>query len=410
MSDGDIHISLDVADAIFPIKVDPTSTVVATNDKGIRNLSLVSYVTARDAAAGEYVYDQPTVGQAFNVDTWYVYRIFASFAIPDIPAGAVLTAASLFLYGYYDASTDDFDAYIHTSTYSNPLVKEDFDLFDGHQASGAYNGTILNNAWNSSSYSATWNEITFNAAGLAAILAKENDTFKMAMISKNDYDNTAATDYYDACQFYPSTEVGKEPYLSITFQIYKYMAGQSNIALSAASSIYADRKMSGQLNTVFNSGASMFADRKMSGQLNIIFNSALLLSRDKNLAAQADIVFDSALLLSRIFEMAGGQADIVFNTALEMCLAKIMAGQADIVFAAAAAMYAERAMTGQVDITFDSLMAMYAERGMTGQADIVFNGTLLLSRDLNLTAQADIILSTYLFMGLDGDSGLITRY
>jgi len=53
-------------------------------------------------------------------------------------------------------------------------------------------------------------------------------------------------------------------------------------------------------------------------------------------------------------------------------------------------MWANRGMAGQADISLDALMAMYAERAMTGQADIEF--------------------TPYLFMGIDGDTGLITRY
>ena len=205
------------------------TNVIASNDSYIRN-SNATYTTARNATAGDntgatYHY----VGAQNGGSVYYMWRSFASFAIPDM---ATLTAASLFLYGSADASTVDFDVYIHTSTYSNPLVVADFDLFTGHQASGVYNGTILNNAWNSSSYSATWNEIVFNAAGIAAILAAKNTTFRIVLISKNDYDNTApGVDTNEYVRFKTSSSAGLEPYLALTFT-----AGGTNFQINIGDS------------------------------------------------------------------------------------------------------------------------------------------------------------------------------
>ena len=190
------------------VSAGPTS-IIATNDGRIRNND-ATYTTARNATAGNYTDASFIIGQS---STYYINRSFASFAIPDM---ATITSASLFLYGNTDGSTVDFGVYILTSTYSNPFVVGDFDLFSGHQASGAYNGTVLNDLWNTSSYSASWNEFVFNADGLSAVLAKKNDTFLMAAISKEDYDNSANTDT-EYVWFENSTVAGKEPYLSITY-------------------------------------------------------------------------------------------------------------------------------------------------------------------------------------------------
>ena len=200
---------LDTRDAIFPVRVDPTS-VVASNDGYLYGYDASTYNTARNASSGR----GPNVAYGIGQSTGFtVQRAFTSFAIPDMVS---LTSASLFLYSYNDVSDVDFDLYIHTSTYSTPLAAGDFDLFDGHQASGAYTGTVLNDAWNSVSFQYDWNEITFNASGLSAIIAKKNDTFKMVLISKEDYDGSqpAASEY---SLFRSSSTVGSEPYLSITY-------------------------------------------------------------------------------------------------------------------------------------------------------------------------------------------------
>ena len=214
--DDVLTYEVDTRDAVFPIAVDPTS-VTATNDDTIRNYSDVAYATERDAAVGGDFTDSIAVGQVYmsGIPRWLTWRAFLSFAIPEMVS---LTSASLFLYGSTDESATNFNIYVLTSTYSNPIVVGDFDLFDGHQASGAYNGTTLNNAWSTTSYSATWNELSLNASGLSAVLAKKNDTFKVALISSKDSAGTAATSGSNEYVIFANTGfVGQEPYLSITY-------------------------------------------------------------------------------------------------------------------------------------------------------------------------------------------------
>ncbi len=196
----------------YPITVDPT-TVVTTNDCSIYSTD-ATYLTARNAVTGDavgsvYLY----VGQ--DSTGYYVYRPFLSFVIPDM---ATISAGSLFLEGNLDNSETDFNIQGFTATYSNPGVKEDFDLFDGWQASGAYNGTVLNDTWNTKGYSDTWNEIVLNAAGLAAILAKKNDTFLIALLSEQDKAADDPTEH-EYIIFESSTTSGKEPYLYITYTV-----------------------------------------------------------------------------------------------------------------------------------------------------------------------------------------------
>ena len=208
---GDIlTYEVNTAGAVYPIELDPTTSVTVTND-GRVYANNATYTTARNANAGT-ADGSIQIGQTTG---YYVIRSFFSFAIPNM---ATLTTASLFLYGYSDDSTTDFAIYLHTSNYSNPLVGEDFDQLDGWRASGTYVGTILNNSWNSSSYSTTWNQIDFNADGLTAILAKKNSIFKMVAISNEDYISSQPTQPENVW-FLNSANTGKEPYLSITFTL-----------------------------------------------------------------------------------------------------------------------------------------------------------------------------------------------
>ncbi len=206
---------IDTAGAVFPIEIDPTSEITAAND-GYAYSNNSTYTTARNAGTGTGNTDTLIIiGQQYATYTYSVRRGFLSFSIPG---AASVSACSLFLYGDYDGSTVDFDVYIHTSTYTNPLAKEDFDLFDGHEASGQYSGTILNDTWNSADFlSADWNEFTFNNDGLTAVLGSQGNTFKVAMLSKEDYDSSQPGSDTEWVRFNSSYTEDKEPYLSITY-------------------------------------------------------------------------------------------------------------------------------------------------------------------------------------------------
>jgi len=191
----------------------------ATNDGRIRSYDN-TYTTARDDGAEEQVLStQFTIGQSKAGEPFYLWRAFASFVLPEM---SVVTSVILFLDGITNSSGTDFEIYIFTSTYTDPLETGDWGLFDGHQASGAYDGTILNDVWDSDDYSATWNQITFNEAGRTAVLAAQNTTFKVALISKEDYGNsTPGDDEYII--FSPSFIAGEtEPFLEI---VYTYSEG-----------------------------------------------------------------------------------------------------------------------------------------------------------------------------------------
>lgn len=187
-----------------------TITVTATTDGNIYALH-ANYATARDTVTGgSAATTNLAIGQALSGD-YYVYRSFASFVLPSMES---VTACTLYVNGDIDNSTTDFEVYIHTSTYTAIQVA-DYELFDGRQAAGVHNGSILNNTWNSSSYSAGWNTLVFNAAGLNSIATYSGGTIKIALISKEDFSNSAPSDA-EFLSFDSSADGGTEPYLSIT--------------------------------------------------------------------------------------------------------------------------------------------------------------------------------------------------
>lgn len=73
-------------------------------------------------------------------------------------------------------------------------------------------------------------------------------------------------------------------------------------------------------------------------------------------------------------------------------------------------LYAVRNMTGSSNTVFDALLTMYAIRRLTGKSDTVFDAMLAMYAIRSLGGQADIEFTPYLYLGIDGDSGLVTRY
>ncbi len=160
------------------------TTSTAIGHGAITNLNAV-YLTARNATTGIGVESTFDTGQQ-GPGTFFVWRSF--FAFPIGALTGTVAACSLYVDGHTDGSTTDFNIYLlNASGYKSEKTTADFDQFDGWQASGAYNGTILNNTWNSSSYSANWNIITFNQAGIDLLTTAANDTLWIVALSEEDY-------------------------------------------------------------------------------------------------------------------------------------------------------------------------------------------------------------------------------
>ncbi len=198
-------------DTVFPVLLDPTISITTQQDGYITSANAV-YTVAHDSLSGSGIAGHNIqVGQ--NMD-FQIFRSFLSFPVPEM--GTVM-ACSLYLEGAGDYSTDDFEIYIlGASEYGPEFEDDDFPRFDGHQSSGAYNGTVLNEMWNTASYVSGWNAVEFNAAGRDSVLAAAGDTIRIAIISKEDYLHSipASNEYV---KFDGSLDDTREPYLSIEY-------------------------------------------------------------------------------------------------------------------------------------------------------------------------------------------------
>lgn len=64
----------------------------------------------------------------------------------------------------------------------------------------------------------------------------------------------------------------------------------------------------------------------------------------------------------------------------------------------------------QSDMTVTAALAVRKLCGAEAQADVVLTATINASRNRYAEATADVEVSTYLTAGIDGGTGLITRY
>jgi hypothetical protein len=216
---GTLTYDVDVTGVTWPVVIDPTSTVYATNDKAIMSQSFSNYMTARDATSGISPKDGIIIGQDYTDGSgWVQSRSFLSFAISSNIE--VVDEITLGMYLSGDYSTTDFYIRLVSSTYSNPAVAGDFDLVDGWASSAPYTGTILNTPWHTATIAAGYNTTVFNYSGRSLVTSLINSTLKIAALSSRDYSNTAPTkNVAERVEFYNSSYsvTSRDPYLSIVY-------------------------------------------------------------------------------------------------------------------------------------------------------------------------------------------------
>ena len=190
---------------------------VAADTSGYCENTSTVYATARDEDASD-TYEHTTlgVGQRFIASFHLVWRTFIGFEIPSI---SNITAVSFNFYGNTNDTEVDFDMYIVGATdAAAELDVNDFSHFDGRQTGGVHNGTVLNDTWNTTSYSNELNTVNFNASGLDSVTAAIGGTLWVAIISREDYDNSSASlALSERIQMESHEHVTEYPYLHITY-------------------------------------------------------------------------------------------------------------------------------------------------------------------------------------------------
>jgi hypothetical protein len=155
--------------SVYPLTVSDSATFYSSSgDGGIRN-SGATYSTVQSASSGNEVSAQATTfytQNALSGGFYYVSRIFLPFDTSALPDGAIITEATLAIYGAgsnteYDAGYTDLKLY--EGTQAEPITMANFDSF---------NSTLLTDdasPWEYPLSGSGYSTISLNAAGIALI-------------------------------------------------------------------------------------------------------------------------------------------------------------------------------------------------------------------------------------------------
>jgi len=173
------------------------------------------YAGARDAASGTVFssdYTNATIAQDFSYPNYYsICRAFVFFDTSSLPDDAVITYATLGLYGWYDGSNRDFDIVIQSGmpTYPrDPIVPQDYNRLNYSGDGGRFNTS----GWTTSGY----NNITLNSTGMGWI--KTTESTKFCLRSSRDIDSIAPDATLEAVRFQTSESGwGYQPKLEVMY-------------------------------------------------------------------------------------------------------------------------------------------------------------------------------------------------
>lgn len=203
----------------------------------VRNIFLDStdstYTTSRDMDEAENSGSSYLALGQRDLSGYQVMRTFTAFPIPAMTSA---TKCTLYAWGSTNESDDDFNIVILSAHDSSPAYTvADYSHFDGRVTGGAHTGTALNETYSSTSFVLDgWNVFEFNAAGLDSLVAASGDTLWLAIISANDYTNTAPTESHNEYVVFDALEdEGHEPYLLFEY-VPESVTGWSHKIMGAA--------------------------------------------------------------------------------------------------------------------------------------------------------------------------------
>jgi hypothetical protein len=155
------------------------ATFYATGSDGHIAKYGASYSTVHDAAQGVVgTGNQYSVGQTYYLGTYYIFRGGIFFNTASLPDNAVITSATLRLWGVGNYSATDFNVTIVSGEdLNNPLVAADYGDLRYETASG---GSLYTSGW----VTGGWNSISLNATGLTWIW--KDRTTKFGLRSSRD--------------------------------------------------------------------------------------------------------------------------------------------------------------------------------------------------------------------------------
>jgi hypothetical protein len=171
-----------------------------------------SYSTGHNAATAYFLDDwaiRIDTGQLENTSGFHIIRSALFFDTSSLPDTAVITAATLSLYGYLDASATDFDITVVDGSLLNyPIVLGDYgDLLTQTTSGGAFNTS----GFSTSGY----NDIPLNAVGMGWI--SKTGMTKFGLRSSRDITANGTLPFAEWVAVYSYESVGYRPQLNVSY-------------------------------------------------------------------------------------------------------------------------------------------------------------------------------------------------
>jgi len=188
----------------------------STADGYIQNEGF-GYTAVQSAASGSSVstaFVEPTVGQLFlGSDYFVIMRSFLFFNTSDLPDNAVITSATLNLYGYQDWSGNaDFNLTVVNGQPDRPSDSLTYSDYNIAYYSGN-GGTLHTSSFTTLGY----NTITLNSTGLGWI--NKTGTTKLGIFSSRDISATQAIGYEYVLFHSADSGTSTAPYLHIEYTV-----------------------------------------------------------------------------------------------------------------------------------------------------------------------------------------------
>jgi hypothetical protein len=192
------------------------ATFYSTTSDGFLEKGNSSYTAAHDAAHADWVrsgFPVIAIGQgSVGNRSYYIQRGALFFDTSSLPDTAVITAATLSLYGYFDESETEFDiTVVDGSLLNDPLVSLDYSDLLIQTTSGGILNTV---GFSTSGY----NDIPLNAAGMGWI--SKTGITKLGLRSSRDITATAPV-VFEHVGVHPSDPnggIGYRPMLIVNFE------------------------------------------------------------------------------------------------------------------------------------------------------------------------------------------------
>jgi hypothetical protein len=232
------------SDTFYPDADPESSTVDGTIWKTDSDWS-----TAHGASVGsnksDSVASQIAATAGLTSGIYYIYRAAYLFDTSGLPDGAVISAATLSIYGSstYGSGTHTYNIYSSNPASNTALVSDDFDQFG---TTAFCDSAIAHADWDTSDY----NDFALNSSGIAAISKTGVSKFGMREAA-HDVANSAPTADAYIQGYYAEQGEGYKPKLVVT-----YTTGEAKNSADTGSGV---ESLSSRLLGVAEAGAALEA-------------------------------------------------------------------------------------------------------------------------------------------------------